>query len=604
MTSLINEERLWGSLRRFFDGSVAEVLAELLQNSQRATAGAPPERRVVEIAIPPPGPGPHAIAYRDRGHGIAGIDGLRALLTVADSAFEDPAVALDQHPLGLGFYSLVARAGVSGIELRSGALAFALDTARWWSDAAYRAGWRERVATLPDDEATDGFALRIACDEPTRAAFAAALPTLLPHGYDPRWQPSLRPWPAVGYAGVLDIRVDGAPVVVETPPALALPGAAVVAEYRGCAARVAFADDMGFLTVNWYGQTIVERTGKPWSAYLVVRAGRPLNPRAPTRERLIDDDARRAFVSWVEDRLFAHVAAAPHAAVTPEQLFALHRIDRECFDRECRYAVVERLRPLGGDWLNSHEEVDVADHLVVERTALRDPALPHLLLDREVRLAHRAGDTAAARFRERAHAEGWWADGGERGIASFAGAIGAAILLPVIGATTDCHLWWRPELDLADPDCWLVAGPGSWGLGTRDAPPARWHPFPTGVGPLFVFGDTTGYEVGEVDRTVATPDPVRFLERYGRAFWCPDEEDADASERSYDASVAALIRTLLGDAVPRLPLHELAAWFGPGEGSIARLELRYGEVGHEPTGVVAVSDTGARKAFRFYELAA
>src|SRR5687767_12565110 len=109
MTSLINEERLWGSLRRFFDGSVAEVLAELLQNSQRATAGAPPERRVVEIAVPPAGPGPHAIAYRDHGHGIAGIDGLRALLTVADSAFEDPAVALDQHPLGLGFYSLVAR---------------------------------------------------------------------------------------------------------------------------------------------------------------------------------------------------------------------------------------------------------------------------------------------------------------------------------------------------------------------------------------------------------------------------------------------------------------------------------------------------------------
>ena len=49
MTSLINEERLWGSLRRFFDGSVAEVLAELLQNSQRATAGATPARRVVEI---------------------------------------------------------------------------------------------------------------------------------------------------------------------------------------------------------------------------------------------------------------------------------------------------------------------------------------------------------------------------------------------------------------------------------------------------------------------------------------------------------------------------------------------------------------------------
>ncbi len=135
-----------------------------------------------------------------------------------------------------------------------------------------------------------------------------------------------------------------------------------------------------------------------------MRAGRPLNPRAPTRERLIDDDARRAFVAWVEDRLFAHVAAAPPDAVTPEQLFALHRIDPERFDRECRYAVVERLHPLGTDWLNSHEEVDVADRLVIERVALGDPALPHLLLDREVRLAHRAGDAAAARASANARA--------------------------------------------------------------------------------------------------------------------------------------------------------------------------------------------------------
>jgi hypothetical protein len=167
---------------------------------------------------------------------------------------------------------------------------------------------------------------------------------------------------------------------------------------------VAFAAETGCLTVNWFGQTIVERSGQPWSAHLVVRAGRPLNPRAPTRAGLIDDAERRAFVAWVEDRLFAHVAAAPPATVTPEQLFALHRIDRERFDRECRYAVVERVRPLREGWIYSYEEVDVFEQLVVERAALRDPAMPHLLLDREVRLAHRAGDAAAARFRDRARA--------------------------------------------------------------------------------------------------------------------------------------------------------------------------------------------------------
>lgn len=603
MTSLINEERLWGSLRRFFDGSVAEVLAELLQNSQRATVGAPPERRVVEIAIPPPGAGPHTVDYRDHGHGIAGIDGLRALLTVADSAFADPAVALDQHPLGLGFYSLVARAGVSGVELRSGTLAFALDTARWWGDAAYRGTWRERVATLPAAGAIDGFALRIACDEPTRAAFAAALPTGALPGQGRVGSESPWAWPATGYAGVLTVRVNGAPVVVETPPALALPWAEVVAEYRGCAARVSFAAGPGRLTVNWFGQSIVERSGGPWSAYLVVRAGRPLNPRAPTRAGLIDDDARRAFVAWVEGRLFAHVAVAPPASVTLAQLFALHAIDRGRFDRECRYAIVDRIRPLGDDWPNSWEEVDVADRLVVERAALRDPAMPHLLLDGEVRLAHRAGDGAEA-ARGRASARGWWCEGGEHGLASFAGALGPALLIPVLGATTDRHLWWRPDLDPTAPDRWLVAGPGSWGLGTRDEPPTRWRPFPPGVGPLFAFGEPTGYDIDDVDRTVATPDPVRFLETHGRAFWCPDEDDADASERAFDAGVAALIRRLLGDAVPHLPLADIAARFATGEGRIARLELRYGDGRRGPTGVVAVSETGVRQEFTFYGEAA
>ena len=604
MVGLINERRLWGSLRRMFDGSVSELLAELLQNSQRATAGVPPDRRAVDITIPPRGDGPHTITYRDRGHGIAGVEGLRVLLTVAESAFAAPSVARDQHPPGLGFYSLVAREGVSGVELRSGTLAFPLDTARWWADEAYRESWRERIATLPAGEAVDGVELRIACDEATRAAFAAALPTGALSAYCSIGGASLRAWPAVGYAGVLAVRVNGTPALIETPHELSLPEAEIVAEYRGCPVRLAFGDEPGTLTGNWFGQSIVERSGGPWNAYVIVRAGRPLTPRAPTRAGLIDDAARRAFVAWVEERLFAYVASADRAALRPAQLTALARVDRERLDRECRYAVVRRIRPFDDGWIGSAEDVDRHDLEVVERAALLDPAAPHLLVEGEVRLAHRVADAASAeRFRRHARERGWWAEGGEYGISSFVRALGRPILTPVLGVATDRHLWWRPDLDPAEPDRWLVAGPGTWGIGRYDEPPAEWSTFPSKAAPLVVFGADESYDVDAVDWTVATPDPVAFLQIWGRAPWRPDEDDADASERAYDESVTELLRRLLGDAVPPLALGAIAGHFRQDEGRVVRLDLVYDHdapASAWPIAVVAITDRRRRKRFHFY----
>ncbi len=173
----------------------------------------------------------------------------------------------------------------------------------------------------------------------------------------------------------------------------------------------------------------------------------------------------------------------------------------------------------------------------------------------------------------------------------------------MIGATDDRHLWWRPDLDPADPERWLVAGPGAWGLGTRDAPPSSWHPFPPGTGPLFAFGDTTSYEADEVDRTVATPDPVRFLETYGRAFWCPDDETptpaSGPTTRAWPPSSGPC------SATPSRACRSTGSRRGSGRarGASVRLELRYGDGRGGPTGVVAVPDTGVRKAFTFYELA-
>lgn len=589
MTTLINEANLWTQFRRLFNGSVGEIVGELLQNSQRATAGLDAPRRVVDIAVPTElADGiPAVVTYRDRGCGIDGRDGLRALLTLAESRFADPAVALNQAPMGLGFYSLVANADVTALVVRSGRLLFALDTALWWDDPAYRATWDERVGDLPAAEAVEGLHLAITC-APT---FARRVAAALGRHESRCWIPAPSERPALGYAGILDIRLNGAAVDTRTPPVLTLPEAEIVDTYRGCTARIALTgapQRRNTVAVNWYGQLIEWPTGQGWAAYLEVRAGRPVTPRAPTRQGLIADAALAHFVAWVEDRMFSYVATTPRELLTPARVATLYGCNAGRAMASCPYAVVRRLTTLAACHPDSEETFDTSTEEVVAKAELS-----RLLLVQDAVMVQLPGDAAAADgAASTADAKEY-----ERGLCMLAGAIDQPVSLPVHGCATDRLLWWAPGAT-AGEDGGLVhytTDAGRWGIGGDGEPPVAWRPFDDPDAPVFVFSDTSAWDMDDVDFVVAAPDLVAWAERYACAAWSPSEDEPDLSEREYDASVAAFCRRVMGDAVPTLDLWPYQTHLRPDEGTIVRLDLV-----SEPAGVTITTDAGVSKRLRFY----
>lgn len=589
MTTLINEANLWTQFRRLFNGGVGEILGELLQNSQRATAGLDTARRVVDITVPTdPADGVlTVVTYRDRGCGLDERDGLRTLLTLAESRFADPAVAINQAPMGLGFYSLVAHADVTALVVRSGRLLFALDTTLWWDAPAYRATWEERVGEVPVAGAVEGFHLAITCTP----AFARRVAAALGDDESRGWIPAPSERPALGYAGLLHIQVNGVAVDTRTPPALTLPEAEIVDTYQGCPVRIALTgarQRRNTVVVNWYGQLVEWPTRQGWAAYLEVRAGRPVTPKAPTRQGLIEDEALVRFVAWVEDRMFAYVATAPRERLTPAQVATLYGCNAARAMASCPYAVVRRLTTLAACHPDSEETFDTSTEELVAKAELSA-----LLLVQDAVAVHLSGDADAPDGADgTADAKEY-----EHGLCTLAGAIGQPVCLPVHGCATDRILWWAPGV-AADVDGGLVhytTVAGRWGIGGDREPPVAWSPFANPDAPVFVFSETSAWDMDDVDFVVAAPDLVAWAEYYARAAWSPSEDEPDLSEREYDASVAAFCRHVMGDAVPTLDLWPYQTHLRPDEGTIVRLDLV-----REPAGVTITTDAGVSKRLRFY----
>src|SRR2546430_240541 len=126
LSVLVNTDRIRSSIKRLFHNNIAEVLSEIFQNSQRAGA------KNVQITITPDG-----FSITDDGHGlIGGIDGFHTLLTLAESAFDNPTIE-DQDPMGVGIVSLITHDKVEEITFSSGKLQLTVNTAKWWHAKDY-----------------------------------------------------------------------------------------------------------------------------------------------------------------------------------------------------------------------------------------------------------------------------------------------------------------------------------------------------------------------------------------------------------------------------------------------------------------------------------
>lgn len=238
---LINAERVFARLLpRLFRGTAAGALAELMQNAQRAGASR------FDIATDGRDDGTCRVVFADDGRGIAGDTARARLLRVADSDW--PAE------------------GVREVAVATHGGTLALDARRWFGDddpadgAAYRAGWRARLAPAPEADDARGCRITVVADaafaEAIRRALPSRLPVPSPYGGVADYAGH---YPSAGYGDLLAVRLDGAAVDTTLPAALALADAPVAGTYLGCPARLDLPQhgERPRLVVNWYGQVVI-----------------------------------------------------------------------------------------------------------------------------------------------------------------------------------------------------------------------------------------------------------------------------------------------------------------------------------------------------------
>jgi hypothetical protein len=592
---LINEDRIRATLKRMFSNSLGEVFGELLQNSQRAGA--------TKVTITNNDDAENfGFVYQDNGHGLVhGVDSLHTLLKLADSHFEDARVA-DQHPMGLGFHSLLAWNQVVSVVIESGDLSLGIDAKAWWEDPEHYKLWHERLVTL--DEPVKGLRLRVF----TTNSVAASLEFAFPSTLDGVQGSSVTQHPAIGYSGILEVELDNVPVLT-TPPASKgyVPEPILETTFKGNRLLVGIPPGRNGLEdrslVNWYGQLVdASAPVAGFKFYLEVREGRPVNPKTPSRAGLIEDDALAELTAFVRDQLFAWAANPENAeTVTPRIVRKLYHLDYDRAVRSCPYFVAKRVRELNPDGYSSFNEYDGPAE------GDKDYGLVLLRFDDPTRVLVRSG------------IEVNWPYGVNPtyytyryGMESFLSALGhegyicdSYEVSRMLGDRV-LQLSWFPEVaeGTSVKDVVVLAGPGRYRL----APVGSYNEpvdFPADVTNVFAFCDNSYATLNGVAFAGYAQDPVDMLERYGMAMRLDAQDDND--RRAYTNQLDTVIRGLLGDSVRvAFTTEDLLALFkndveGPAA-AIAGVKYHYPKKGEtaKATHITASTTDGRARKVRLY----
>lgn len=517
LSVLVNADRIRSSIKRLFHNNIAEVVAEALQNSQRACA------KNVEISITPDG-----FSITDDGHGLLdGIDGFHTLLKLAESAFDNPTVE-DQDPMGVGIVSLMTHDKVEEITFSSGKLQLTVDAARWWSDKDYYSTWFERVRKVR--KAVQGLSIYVWCKAELITELRKALE---PKDRKPIFSDSIFDLssPAQGYEGILNITLDGKPVRTSLPAWTRFDDTLITTTYKGAALTIGY--DSGAHTtrssLRWYGQLILVKTPhNRFKFHLDVTNGRPVNPLSPTRAGLIQDAAYHELLAFVKDEIFSFVLnPANRAKITAAHVEECFSIDALRTTEESPYLTTRAILPIVNP--SSIDDCEPVGNNVELFTYDEAP----LLLDQTV-IVLQNNQTVTTEY----------------GISSFA----PLLKNPHTLRHGDSRrlrigrLWWKPGKKSKAP--WFFK-PGEFGISFGEGQqPKRWKAVTET--PVFTFNDTGSYSVEDVDFTVGTVDPMSFLNDQVWVAYSPsDDSDHEVQEGYFRESVDALIRSLIGKCVPR-----------------------------------------------------
>jgi hypothetical protein len=544
---LINQDAARRVLRGMFNDSVPGVVAELLQNAQRAGATR------VEFATSGEG-GSYAVSYRDDGHGLlGGMDGLHAFLKLAETFFENPDV-YDQQPMGVGIYSLLAHPDIQSVVVRSGGLALEVDTQRWWVEPGYSKTWFDRVLES-SAEADPGLRLNITCNASFAKALKDCLPPYRPQALEAEGRVrEVLNFPAVGYEGILSVSLDGTPVYTGIPRRIRIPESILNFEFRGSMVRASWVDPEGggatpSSVVNWYGQLIpiASKRLRRLQFFMDVKDGRPLNPLTPTRKGIVEDEAFTELLQELEDKLFAFVCDESNRhRIGPTVIAGLFTIDAARARRRCPYylaARVDKAEP----YPTSFESLTHTSDLVIlsydEVVTVVEPAV-------------RVFDQATKKEISLTM----------KGLSTFAALEGAPeMVIPTRFADSKrLHkqaVWWVVDTAAANKAARFIVPPGFWAVGGVDEVPTNLKAV---EGEVFALEVPAAREIRDAEWLCGTDDPVGFLQRWSNAAFEPAVEERLFEDElsDYSDSVKRLIRKVLGNRIPLNFTHgELQQFF-------------------------------------------
>jgi hypothetical protein len=582
LSSLVNSERLRATIRRTFDNSVAEVFGEIFQNAQRARA----TRVRIETVT-------GGLRVSDDGHGVAGgLAGFHTLLSLGDSFFDNPTVA-DQHPMGIGLQALLASEAVSEVTFTSGGLTLTVDTSRWWTDPDYYRNWHRRVRRARGG--ARGMTIEIKCAPDFAVALEFALGLRDFHDEHYMRLGHRVTHPALGYHGFLHITYDGREINTGLPGDVKKDSALIRMKYEGCDLHVWHGPGKSY--VNFYGQLIHVPGATTYPFYLEVRSGRPVNPIAPTRKAIVEDEALSRLTRAVDDAVFDYLFdPANRVKVSARMVEDYYALNPARARREAPLFVATPWCPLAGRGTPPGNFQELSPY--VERRVFDYSAPPRLIADGvSVDLGDEPPPTTY--FDEPV-------EYGDYGVESFLHFLGETYHL-TCGDTSRLrveHVWWRPGeeylnfcADSPDDGRVRVFSPGHYGTSdSTEEPPAEW--LPAAGSHVFAFYEPSNWNPANVHWLVGTTDFSDFARRYGWAAFDPENDEVDYGEmeQSYDAALDEMIRCFRGNWVARdFTLGDLGRFLPTRGARISRVEAVYEDESATTPAALIVTNAAAEQ---------
>jgi hypothetical protein len=534
---LINPMNLRRAIKSTFTGDASELVAEMLQNAQRAGA------RNVQFTTVDEG-----FTYLDDGRGLRDIADFEAIVRLGDSGWEQY-IQTGQRPMGLGAHSILAHDEIGSVTFASGSTALTIQTKPWWEDPEYASNWRNYLRQL--DFPIPGMCINVACSNELSNKLVEVLTY--------KWCSSRSP--ARGYFDLLKVSINGTDVETSVPDS-ALPKITLLeTSYQGNRLVIGFQGEDSYqnspwIWVNWYGQMIPVTQYGFFQAYLEVRSGRPVNPMSPTRRGIIVDEALKNLQDFIRDALTKYFTETP---IDKINAFALHDFYRS-YPEQARvlpYFVASRRK-------DYKPGIDKGELNGLYPPQVFSYARPPLLLADEIQVFDENKNISSCNY----------------GLHSFLKLTGKGCkVLEGDNSRLDIRrLWWKPGPQIALPaGCSTIFHEtGQWGLSTMCELPLEWRNVGNRV--VFAFNRSSAQGVTDVDFIVGGADPRKFYQAFAWAGF--DRKSANGSDdeekaNGYRESCEREARKIIGNAVPKnFSLDDLSR-FVRGDRRIVRIAFEY-----------------------------